>query len=51
MKQYNSWKVIAVDKHNILVAEYLFAIEEEALAFYADMLNKDYETVCFKVEV
>ena len=51
MERWKSWKVIAVDKHNNLVAEYVFAIEEEALAFYTDMLNKDYETVCFKVEI
>jgi len=49
MERLDSWKVIAVDKHNNLIAEYLFAIKEEALAFYNDMINKDYETVCFKV--
>ena len=51
MERYSSWKVVAVDEHNDLVAEYLFAIKEEALAFYDDMLNKGYETVCFQVEV
>ncbi len=47
----NSWKVIAVDEHNDLVAEYIFAIKEDAVMFYEDMRNKGYETVCFYMEV
>ena len=47
----DSWKVVAVDEHNDLVAEYIFAIKEDAVMFYEDMTNKGYECVCFRVNV
>ena len=51
MDRWDSWKVVAVDEHNDLVAEYLFAIKEDAVLFYEDMTNKGYECVCFRVDV
>ncbi len=45
-----SWKVIATMSQT-LMAEYLFAIEEEARAFKQDMLNNGYEAVMFKVDI
>ena len=47
----DSWKVVAVDEFNDLVAEYLFAIKDDAVLFYEDMTDKGYECVCFKVDV
>ena len=51
MDRWDSWKVVAVDEHNDLVAEYIFAIKEDAVLFYEDMTNKGYECVCFRVNV
>lgn len=45
-----SWKVIAT-MSTTLMADYIFAIEEEARAFKRDMINQGYEAVMFKVNI
>lgn len=45
-----SWKVIAT-MSTTLLAEYIFAIEEEAQIFKKSMLKEGYEVVMFKVNI
>lgn len=44
----DSWKVIAVNNHSDLVAEYIFKYEDEARRFHKGMLAHGHESVCFR---
>lgn len=45
-----SWKVIAT-MSTTLMADYLFAVEDEARAFKQDMINSGYEAVMYEVKI
>lgn len=45
-----AYKVIATE-HTKLVAEYLFAVKEEADSFYYKMLSDGYEVVLFEIKI
>lgn len=51
MEKIEAFKVIAVGESYEVVANYVFAFQEEADMFYKDMTSKGYDCICFKVDV
>tara|TARA_B100001093_G_scaffold380474_1_gene365904 strand:- start:4650 stop:4802 length:153 start_codon:yes stop_codon:yes gene_type:complete len=45
-----AYKVIATEQSK-LVAEYIFAVKEEADTFYYKMLSDGYEVVVFEIKI